>query len=101
MKDRFEVVWRDCSFLPLAKFAFDFGRLPLHWPIAKFFLRILGYRELLTYPQRDIMAALRSWMMEETRQVTLFHFPPRSPISLLHSTMLTYTISGYLVHVQW
>ncbi|CAF4446526.1 unnamed protein product, partial [Adineta steineri] len=29
-------------FLPLAKFAFDFGRIPLHWPVAKYLLKILG-----------------------------------------------------------
>ncbi|CAF4748072.1 unnamed protein product [Rotaria socialis] len=55
-------------FFPLAKFAFDFGRLPLHWPVAKFLLKTLGYKELLTYSQRDIMAALRMWMIEDTHE---------------------------------
>ncbi|CAF1524998.1 unnamed protein product [Rotaria sp. Silwood1] len=55
-------------FFPLAKFAFDFGRIPLHWPIAKFLLNIFGYKELLNYSQRDIMAALRIWMVEDTYQ---------------------------------
>jgi hypothetical protein len=60
------------SFFPLAKFAFDFGRLPLHWPVAKFLLKTLGYKELLNYHQRDIMAALRIWMIEDTHQVLIF-----------------------------
>jgi uncharacterized protein (DUF2225 family) len=60
------------SFLPLSKFAFDFGRLPLHWPIAKYLLKILGYKELLKHSQRDIMAALRIWMVEDTHQVDIF-----------------------------
>jgi hypothetical protein len=60
------------SFLPLAKFAFDFGRIPLHWPIAKYLLKMFGYKELLNYSQRDIMAALRIWMVEDTYQVENF-----------------------------
>jgi hypothetical protein len=60
------------SFFPVAKFAFDFGRLPLHWPIAKYILKTLGYKELLNHSQRDIMAALRIWMVEDTRQVETF-----------------------------
>ncbi|CAF1286353.1 unnamed protein product [Adineta steineri] len=55
-------------FLPLAKFAFDFGRIPLHWPVAKYLLKILGYKELLKYSQREIMGALRIWMLEDTNQ---------------------------------
>ncbi|CAF2696191.1 unnamed protein product [Rotaria sp. Silwood2] len=55
-------------FFPLAKFAFDFGRIPLHWPVAKSLLKMLGYKELLNYSQRDIMAALRIWMIEDTYQ---------------------------------
>ncbi|UJR08956.1 hypothetical protein I4U23_013208 [Adineta vaga] len=52
-------------FLPLSKMAFDFGRLPLHWPVAKFLLKTLGYKELLKYSQQEIMGALRIWMLED------------------------------------
>ncbi|CAF1405410.1 unnamed protein product [Adineta ricciae] len=55
-------------FFPLAKLVFDFGRLPLHWPIAKFLLQALGYKDLLKYSQQDIMGALRIWMLENTRE---------------------------------
>ena len=59
------------SFFPLAKFALDFGRLPLHWPVAKFILKTLGYKELLIHAQRDIVAALRVWLIEDTHQVII------------------------------
>ena len=53
----------------MAKFAFDFGRLPLHWYAAKAVLQLLGYKELLVHSQREILAALRLWLMENTHQV--------------------------------
>jgi hypothetical protein len=52
-------------FFPLAKAAFDFGRLPLHWPIAQLLLKVFGYNELLKYSQQDIMGALRIWLLED------------------------------------
>ncbi|CAF1233072.1 unnamed protein product [Adineta ricciae] len=55
-------------FFPLAKLVFDFGRLPLHWPVAKFLLQALGYKDLLKYSQQDIMGALRIWMLENTHE---------------------------------
>lgn len=82
------------------KFAFDFGRLPLHWPIAKFLLRLFGYRELLNHSQRDIMAAFRTWMTEDTQQVP-FSYHLFQSFYFLPSTMLTSTIFGYLVYEQW
>ena len=56
-------------FFPLAKLVFDFGRLPLHWPMAKYLLYLLGYQEIIRYSQRDVMAALRIWLTEDTNQV--------------------------------
>lgn len=47
--------------------------------MAKFLLKILGYRDLLNHSQRDIMAALRIWMMEDTYQVVHIRFLPLSP----------------------
>ena len=55
--------------LPLAKFAFDFGRLPLHWIVPKALLTLLGYKELLNHSKQEILAALRLWMTEDTHQV--------------------------------
>jgi hypothetical protein len=55
---------------PLTKLIFDIARVPFHWPIVKLVLKMCGYQELLTYQQRDVLAALRMWLLEDTIQVT-------------------------------
>lgn len=89
-------------FFPLAKLTFDFGRLPLHWPIAKYLLSLLGYQEIISYSQQDVMAALRLWLTEDTNQVGGIEWRKKANITTfffsVRSSTLVLIIFGYLVY---